>query len=328
VERMFEAFSLGALEPANRFVFPPIKLGYGSPDGRVADRQMLFYGQIAREGPGVIILEPVSVTPEGREHPRQLCVHLPESPAELSKIVHVIHREDRLACLHLNHAGAAANPKLAGGKPKAPSVITCPTHGQESDPLEEREIETIMAGYQSAAEKAVEAGFDLIEIQAGHGYLVSQFLNGKINKREDPYGGDRLRFAREALSRVREGAPNMPLIMRISGSEMSPEFGITDEDLLIPASVPRGISTTAVYRKNPRWMPCPGFMSTRRFLSLQQAGWAEWTGSGKSWTKGWQTSWRSDGRSLPMPVCWKNGEKERMKRFCTAGTASRVVSIA
>ena len=232
MERMFEAFSLGALEPANRFVFPPIKLGYGSPDGRVADRQVLFYGQIAREGPGVIILEPVSVTPEGREHPRQLCVHLPESAAELSKIVHVIHREDRLACLHLNHAGAAANPELTGGKPKAPSVITCPTHGQESDPLEEREIRTIMAGYQSAAEKAVEAGFDLIEIQAGHGYLISQFLNGKIIKREDPYGGDRLRFAREALSRVREGAPNMPLIIRISGSEMSPEFGITHEDLL------------------------------------------------------------------------------------------------
>jgi 2,4-dienoyl-CoA reductase-like NADH-dependent reductase (Old Yellow Enzyme family)/thioredoxin reductase len=232
VEKMFEAFSLGALESANRFVFPPVKLGYGTPGGHVADRQLLFYGQIVREGPGVIILEPVSVTPEGREHPRQLCVHLPESVAELSKIVQVIHREDRLACLHLNHAGAAANPKVTGGKPKAPSVMTCPTHGQESLPLQKSEIETIMAGYQSAAEKAVKAGFDLIEIQAGHGYLVSQFLNRKTNTRHDAYGEDRLRFAREVLTKVREEAPDMPLILRVSGNEMSPEYGIPYEDLL------------------------------------------------------------------------------------------------
>ena len=77
-----------------------------------------------------MILEPVAVTPEGKEHPKQLCIHLPESVDELKKIVDVIHAENRLACLHLNHAGAAANPKATGVKPKAPSAITCPTTGQ------------------------------------------------------------------------------------------------------------------------------------------------------------------------------------------------------
>ena len=231
MDRMFSWFTLGNLKLNNRFVFPPIKTAYGNPKGVVTDRQLTFYKQIASNGPSIIILEPASVTAEGREHPKQLCIHLKESASELKKIVDVIHTENHLACLHLNHAGAAANPKATGTKPKAPSAITCPASGQTSEPLIKEEIETIITGYKFAAEKAKEASFDIIEIQAGHGYLISQFLNKKTNNRTDKYGEDRLRFAREALAAVKEGAPEMPLILRISGSEMSPEFGIDLEDL-------------------------------------------------------------------------------------------------
>jgi len=232
MERMFKKFKLNGLDLANRFVFPPVKTGYGTPQGEVTQRQLMFYQQIAKNGPGILILEPVAVTPDGKEHPKQLCVHLPHSSAELKKIVGVIHNANRLACLHLNHAGAAANPKVTGTTPKAPSAITCPTTGKESEPLTENEIETILEGYTSAARKAMEAGFDLIEIQAGHGYLISQFLNKKINKRTDRYGRDRLVFAREVFAAVKQGAPKLPLILRISGNEMSPEFGIEPDDLM------------------------------------------------------------------------------------------------
>jgi 2,4-dienoyl-CoA reductase-like NADH-dependent reductase (Old Yellow Enzyme family)/thioredoxin reductase len=232
METVFKGFTLGTLEMVNRFVFPPIKLAYGNLDGTVSDRQMVFYQQIAKQGPAVVILEPVSVTPDGKEQPKQLCVHLPGSTEQLKKLVEVIHTENRLACLHLNHAGAAANPMATGTKPKAPSGITCPASGQKSEPLSEEEIEGIIAGYSTAAHNAVKAGFDLIEIQAGHGYLISQFLNEKINKRNDRYGRDRLLFAKEVLSAVKEGAPDVPFLVRISGNEMSPEFGISQADLL------------------------------------------------------------------------------------------------
>jgi len=231
MERLFEELKLGAAELVNRFVFPPIKLGAGNPDGTVTERQLLFYQQIAEKGPAVMILEPVSVTPEGKEHPKQLCIHLPESAGEIKKIVDVVHGQGRLTCLHLNHAGAAANPMVTKTKPRAASVITCPTSGQTSEPLSEEEIQIILAGYRSAAQKAAQAGCDLIEIQAGHGYLVSQFLNGKINKRDDRYGQDRLLFAAEVISAVKDGAPSIPFLIRISGNEMSPEFGIGPEDL-------------------------------------------------------------------------------------------------
>ena len=232
MQRLFKGFNLGSVRMSNRFVFPPIKLGYGNPDGTVTDRQLRFYRRIAQQGPAMVILEPVSVTADGREHPKQPCIHLPGSVDELKKIVDVIHAEDRLACLHLNHAGAAGNPQASGSHPKAPSSVTCPRSGLQADPLTDEDIQAIIDGYRSAANKAVAAGFDLIEIQAGHGYLVSQFLNSKINKRDDVYGRDRLRFAREVFDAVKTGAADTTLVMRISGSEMSPEFGIDAEDLL------------------------------------------------------------------------------------------------
>jgi len=247
MDRMYNGFNLDNIKLANRFVFPPIKTAYGTPQGNVTDRHIIYYKQIAKNGPGIIILEPVSVTSEGKEHPKQLCIHLPESVEELKKITDVIHEENRLACLHLNHAGAAANPKASGKQPKAPSVITCPTTGQVSESLTKGDIATIVAGYGSAAEKAQKAGFDLIEIQAGHGYLVSQFLNGKLNKRTDQYGQDRLLFAQEVLSAVKDGAPDIPCIVRISGSEMSPEFGISREDLKPLLSLVRKAGAIAIH---------------------------------------------------------------------------------
>ncbi len=231
MRKLFETYRLGDLELANRFVLPPIKTAFGTPQGNVTERHLNYYGQIARRGPGLLIIEPVSVTPEGKEHPRQLCIHFPNSVGELREIVGVIHRENRLAVLHLNHAGAAANPKATGGPPRAPSPVTCPTTGQTAEALTEAEIGAILDGYRSAAAKAVEAGFDMIEVQGGHGYLISQFLNPAINKRSDRYGQNRLLFAQEALAAVREGAPDLPRILRISGNEMSPQFGLPREDL-------------------------------------------------------------------------------------------------
>jgi 2,4-dienoyl-CoA reductase-like NADH-dependent reductase (Old Yellow Enzyme family)/thioredoxin reductase len=310
MERMFEEFKLGTAELVNRFVFPPIKLAYGNPNGTVTERQLQFYYQIAREGPAVVILEPVSVTVEGREHPRQLSVHLPESIKELKKIVNVVQKEGRLACLHLNHAGAAANPKVTGTKPKAPSVTTCPASGQESEPLSEEEIRTIIASYKSAAKKAVEAGFDLIEIQAGHGYLLSQFLNGKINKRNDRYGQNRLLFAREVISSVREGAPNVPCIVRISGNEMSPEFGITQEDLLpfLKLAEEMGISALHVGMGNACYSP-PWYFHHGSLPEKSQTD---------------ALSWLRAQTSLPIIVAGRMGRKERIEEIFEKGLADLV----
>jgi len=311
MERMFSGFSLGNLELVNRFVLPPIKLGYGNPDGTVTDRQLTFYQQIARNGPGILILEPVSVTADGREHPRQPCIHLSESATELKKIVDVVHGEGRIACLHLNHAGAGALPKIIGGKPKSPSVMTCVAReGNISEALTEKEIEIILGGYKSAAEKAQEAGFDIIEIQGGHGYLISQFLNGKLNKRGDRFGQDRLFFAREALSRVKVGAPHMPLILRISGNEMSPEFGISQEDLLplLKLAEEDGISAIHVGMGNACFSP-PWYFHHTSLPDKPQMD---------------SLSWVRDHTAIPLIVAGRMGRKERVIKVLDDGLADLV----
>ncbi len=248
MKRMFEQTDMGAMKLANRFVFPPIKTAYGVPDGSVTERHLTYYRQIAQNGPGLIILEPVPVTLDGKEHPKQLCIHLDESADALKKIVDVIHAEGRLACLHLNHGGAAANPKASGTPPKAPSPVTCMKSGLEAQALTQDEIDQIIEGYKTAAAKAVKAGFDAIEIQGGHGYLVSQFLNAKINRREDAYGQDRTRFAQEVLRAVKAECGALPCILRISGNEMSPEFGVSQNDLapLLKIAEKAGISAVHV----------------------------------------------------------------------------------
>jgi 2,4-dienoyl-CoA reductase-like NADH-dependent reductase (Old Yellow Enzyme family) len=102
MQRLFETMTVGNMTLANRFIFPPIKTAYGTPKGNVTDGHLTYYRQIAKNGPGLLIIEPVAVTAEGKEHPKQLCIHLPESSDELKKIVDVIHGQNRLVCLHLN----------------------------------------------------------------------------------------------------------------------------------------------------------------------------------------------------------------------------------
>jgi len=301
MKKMFEEFTLGPVRLVNRFVFPPIKLGSGHPDGTVTERQLRFYQQIAAEGPAVVILEPVSVTQEGREHTRQLCVHHPESAKELKKIVEVIHAENRLACLHLNHAGAAANPNVTKVKPKGPSVFNCTAREVESEALNEQEIKNIVEGYKSSAEKAGAAGFDLIEVQAGHGYLISQFLNRKLNQREDLYGQDRLRFAKEVLAAVKEGSPDIPIIVRISGSEMSPVWGISPDDLLplIKLAEENGVAALHVGMGHacfsPPWYFHHGALPLKPQLDA--------------------LSWLRSQTRLPLIVAGRMGRKERIQEI-------------
>ncbi|MFO8056891.1 MAG: FAD-dependent oxidoreductase [bacterium] len=231
MEKLFSSFRIGAMELKNRFVFPPIKTALGTPSGEVTDRHRNFYNSISRNGPALIILEPVSVTPEGREHPKQLQITNDTSADELKKLVELIHENHRKACLHLNHAGGAANPKVISASPRSASAFTCPSTGAEVHPLSKEEIQEIIDGFGDAARKAKSAGFDALELQAGHGYLLSQFINPEINKRDDEYGNDRTLLLREVLDRIIESASGLAIILRVSGDEMAPAKSTPAKDI-------------------------------------------------------------------------------------------------
>ena len=189
-----------------------------------------------------MILEPVSVSADGREHPKQIAVHHDNSVSELKRVVEVIHQKDRRVCLHINHAGGAANPEVTGQPPRSPSPFTCTRTGVTAEAVSAEGIEELIEGFRIATLKAVEAGFDAVELQAGHGYLLDQFLNPVINRREDEYGSDRLLFARRVIQVVAEEGRGLALLVRVSGEGMAPE----DIDRVVGVAGDAGFSAVHV----------------------------------------------------------------------------------
>jgi len=226
------AFQIGKKVLKNRFVAAPFKTGLGQIGGSVSKEQMKFFGRIANGGIALILGEPIAVSADGREHPRQMMLN-EGNFNEFSEFVHSIKNRGALFGAHLNHAGRAANPKVIGKVPVAPSAIPCPTTGATPGELSVKEIERILNDYQKAASLCKKAGVDFIELQMGHGYLVHQFYSERLNKRKDGYGGsldNRLKFAQKLLETVKSQIEDIPIIVRLSASEFI-EGGITPEAL-------------------------------------------------------------------------------------------------
>jgi len=226
---LFESIKLGDLTLRNRFIAAPVKTAFGNPKGEVNEKHLKFYERVARGGLALIITEPTAVLKSGREHPKQLCVDEDRCVDELKKITDVIHKNGSLACLNITHAGRAANPKATGQPPLAPSPVPCPATKQTPVELTKEQIEEIIVAFGKAVERAKKAGFDAVELQAGMGYIIAQFLKERTNKRTDEYGQDKTLFARLVFEEVFSKADGMPVIVRISGNEFV-EGGITPED--------------------------------------------------------------------------------------------------
>jgi 2,4-dienoyl-CoA reductase-like NADH-dependent reductase (Old Yellow Enzyme family) len=217
-----ESISLGPVELKNRFVLAPMKTALNNPGGCVTFESESFYRRLTQGGTALLILEPASVSIEGVEHHKQLRIHDDNHIKELKKLVHAIHEEGAAAAIHLNHAGRAANPKAISSAPLAPSAMTCPATGIEAMELSSAQIVRIIDDFGLAAERAAAAGADLIELQAGHGYLLSQFYSKRTNKRDDQWGNSN-KFVNEVLDSVMNAAGPVPVIVRVSGKEFVEE---------------------------------------------------------------------------------------------------------
>jgi 2,4-dienoyl-CoA reductase-like NADH-dependent reductase (Old Yellow Enzyme family)/thioredoxin reductase len=215
---LMDPWEKGSLSMRNRLWMAPVKTGYGTPDGHVTERHLHFYRRVALGGVGLVVVEPVPVRWDGREHPKQLSVTSPDSAIDLARLTTVIHEGGALAGLNLNHAGRAANPKASGTGPVAPSDCRCPAKKTEARRLEPGEIEDIVYAFGRAAAVAEAARFDLVEIQAGHGYLIDQFLDPEVNRRADRYGTDPTLFAEQVLKAAAD-ATGLPLSLRVTLKE-------------------------------------------------------------------------------------------------------------
>lgn len=222
--------SVGNTVIKNRAIMAPIKTGYGVPTGEVTDRHLRFFERRSRHV-GAVTPEPFCLHPTLRELPVQIGIHSDDMLPGLKSLADVIHGNGALAIAHLNHPGRMANPAIPGNRFLSSSGRMCPTGVKEPEAVDQSLIEESQGLFEKAAVRAEKAGYDFVELQFGHGYLIAQFLSEAVNDRTDQYGGNRenrLRYGLEVLERVKK-ATTLPIIVRLSADEMTPNgLGLED----------------------------------------------------------------------------------------------------
>ncbi len=228
---------LRGLTVSNRLFMPPM-CQYSASDGFPNAWHHQHYVTRALGGVSLIVIEATAVSPEGRISPADLGLWNDAQRDAFKPLVEAIHAAGAKVGIQLAHAGRKAStsipwlgkgqvPASAGGwLPIGPSAL--PFDPADSTPrvMDQAEIERIQNAFGAAARRAVEAGFDAVELHAAHGYLVHQFLSPLSNVRGDQYGGDlagRSRLVRELVALLRAQLPEaMPLLVRVSATDGLP----------------------------------------------------------------------------------------------------------
>lgn len=235
-KHIFEPFTVRRMTVKNRIMMTPMGTNYGEQNGEMSFLHINYYEQRAKGGTGLIMVENASVdSPEGSNGTTQLRIDHDNYIPRLFKLTETIHKHGTCIGIQLNHAGASAQSARTNMQPVSASDIPSKEGGEIPRPLEKEEILRIVKKYGEAAKRAQTAGFDCVEIHAGHSYLLSQFLSPITNKRTDEFGGPaeyRARFARLVMEEVRrQVGPFFPIFLRISADEFM-EGGNTLDDCL------------------------------------------------------------------------------------------------
>lgn len=234
---LFKPLTIKRMTIKNRIIMPPMGTNYANLDGSMSEDHLSYYMERAKGGTGLIILENVCLDyPMGTNGTTQLRMDNDQFIPGLFKFTETMHAFGACVSVQINHAGASAYlGRLNGEQPISASDIPSKSGGTIPRPLKKDEIQGIVKKYGEAALRAQRAGFDCVEVHAGHSYLLSQFLSPVYNKRTDEFGGiaeNRTRFARMVIDEVRrQVGPNFPIALRFSAEEFV-KGGNTLEDTL------------------------------------------------------------------------------------------------
>lgn len=212
------------LELKNQFIFAPIKTGYSDGNGVITERHLAYYENRSRYM-GAIIPEPFYMEKSIRELPTQIGIEDDDKIEGLKKLVDSIHLSGAKAIVHLNHPGRMANPRIPGNYFLSSTDRPCENGGATPKRMDKIDMEKVISLFVNEAARAKKAGFDFLELQFGHGYLLAQFISPFVNDRADEFGGsfeNRIKFPLEILQAVMDSV-NLPIIVRISGDEMIPD---------------------------------------------------------------------------------------------------------
>ncbi|WP_435335660.1 NADH:flavin oxidoreductase/NADH oxidase [Haloarchaeobius sp. TZWWS8] len=237
---LFTPLSLRETTVPNRVMVSPMCQYSCDGDGLATAWHQQHLGSRAVGGAGIVMTEATAVSPEGRISPDDLGIWSEEHADTLAPIAEFISQQDSVPAIQLAHAGHKGSkaPPFEGGEPVGPDDggWVAPSPSAEAYPYDDDKsvetlstegVEKVVDDFRSAAEHALDAGFEIAEVHAAHGYLLHEFLSPVTNRRDDRYGGDfegRTRLVREVTEAVREVWPDeKPVFVRFSATDWLPE---------------------------------------------------------------------------------------------------------
>jgi len=229
---VFNECNIGPITLPNRVVFPAWVLNYANTDGRVSEKLVKFYTDLAAGGCGLVFTGAAAVTGEGVPFTRVMHVNDDNCIPGLKRLFTAIKQAGSIAGIQIVHYGRQSSTSASGDTLLAPSAIPCPVMSQYDPEYRVREmtmedIKTIREAFIAAAVRSAEAGVDVVEVHACNGYLLNEFLSPYSNKRSDAYGGsveNRTRLIVEVLEGIRSRLKDrVGISVRISGDEFVAE---------------------------------------------------------------------------------------------------------
>jgi anthraniloyl-CoA monooxygenase len=246
---MFAPYRLRGLRLDNRIVVSPMAM-YSAEEGTPNDFHLVHYGTRAQGGAGLVYTEMTCVSADGRITPGCAGLYAPGHVAAWRRIVDFVHSATRAKlCLQLGHSGPKGSTKVgwegydvpldSGNWPiMAASGVPWSARNQLPRPMTRADMDEVRERFVASVLMGLEAGFDMVELHAAHGYLLSSFITPLTNRRTDEYGGsleNRLRFPLEVFRAMRAAWPaDRPMSVRISANDWMGDEGVTpDEAVLI-----------------------------------------------------------------------------------------------
>ena len=250
MSELFTPVNIGNLELKNRVVRSATWDGAAKENGAVTDYSVELYRDLARGGIGLIISGHAFVSAHGQATPAQYGIHTDDMIPGLKRITEVVHKEGSKIAAQITHCGINSLHLRRQGLPVYVVSHKNDVKGTQNE-MSDEYIEALINDFAAAAGRAIEAGFDAVQLHGAHGYLMSQFLSPVFNNRTDKWGGsfeNRTRFHLEVIERVRKTVgKDYPLLMKL-GIQDDADDGLTlDEGLkLSQAMVDKGLDAIEV----------------------------------------------------------------------------------